>query len=927
MVADSMNKPQPFLNEIQQWQVNKSMVPTRSSFGKDDVAKGKMEETPMARGVQLQTGNDSVAIEDTLHHRQSLKLGDLKKPPSSTTAKKVSFGPLASSERTESTESTVSSSSYSESDYDQGSVISADESAGGLSLYDSESSLLSPNKLYGRDKQVKKLTEAYKRIVQRNSPASPLEYILISGGVGSGKTKLGESLKQTVAEDGGFFCYGKFDQFNMVHPLAPMCAVFTDYAEQVLLSNEQVKNEARHRIRAAVDGDLRSICSMIPPLAQLMDISVAPVCPMKKKADTSSSAEQESTNKDDDDCKCKGQRMFAMQRLMRAISTPERPLVMMLDDLQWAKPAALDKIRSMITDDMNYGIVFVGVTYSNISPESDLSGMLRDLEDDRVQITNIGLKNLKLEPVINMVNDAFVMSEEQGNALGNYILENSHGNPYLVLESLKAIQSTPGLMHYDNESETWKMDIKACPCQTGCCPVNFIERKLNSLPRDMQKVFMVASCLGSNITPRLVEIALQEDSRKRFDKLVKNGKLIFDKATKTFSFKSNAVQQASYNLIDEKIRPGFHLEVGMRLWKNLSNEEVEENLFIIVDQIRRGVSLIDNSEQRYELAELVSRAATKAVGMFNFRCGSDLLGFAMSLLGKDHWEKAYDLSLTLYNYAAEVEFAYSDSPRVDELIEAVVQNARNFDDKFRAYSTRVYVLGGRGKPAEAIEVGLFVLDKLGIHLPKNCRTSSALARARIGRQLSNMSNERIKRMFHMTDPKKLAAMQILNLLFLNTKVSRQDLFPSVVLRMMKMTLSDGLSAMSSVAFAGYGSLLCYAGNVNEGLRYGKLALDLLEDFGAVSFMARVDALVWGEIYPHVRPWADSLEKLKEGHRIGLQTGDISFAKSNADVYILFLLQSGSVGVKDMVAAMSDIAEATKLHGHPQNVSTSVPFGW
>jgi predicted ATPase len=171
----------------------------------------------------------------------------------------------------------------------------------------------------------------------------------------------------------------------------------------------------------------------------------------------------------------------------------------------------------------------------------------------------------------------------------------------------------------------------------------------------------------------------------------------------------------------------------------------------------------------------------------------------------------------------------------------------------------------------------------------------------------------------MTDPNKLNAMQILNLMFLNTYLSRRDLFPFVVLKMMKLTLTDGLSAMSSVAFAGYGTLLCFAGRVEQGLRYGKIALDLVDDFDAASYQSRVGAFVWGCIFSHASPREASLDKLREGHRLGLQTGDPEFAMMNAHLHILFMVEAGKFPMKEIISRAAELQEITKLHGHKHQV--------
>lgn len=145
------------------------------------------------------------------------------------------------------------------------------------------------------------------------------------------------------------------------------------------------------------------------------------------------------------------------------------------------------------------------------------------------------------------------------------------------------------------------------------------------------------------------------------------------------------------------------------------------------------------------------------------------------------------------------------------------------------------------------------------------------------------------------------------------------MFPFIVLKMMKLTVEDGISAMSSVAFAGYGTLLCFAGQINEGLRYGRIALEMVDEFGFKAFQARCDAFVWGCIFVHARPFVESLDQLKEGHRLGLQTGDTEFAMLNAHLHILFLVESGVFPLSEVLSRAREVKELTQLHGHSGQV--------
>jgi len=652
---------------------------------------------------------------------------------------------------------------------------------------------------------------------------------------------------------------------------------------------------------------------MIPPLGVLM-------CDDLRRAD---SIQEECV-------KCnekKGKSMFALHKLMRAICSPERPMVMMLDDIQWAARCPLHKWRAMINDDMNEGIMFLGICRDDVPSDSEVSNFLRGLEEqDHVEITNVTIGNLGKESIDDMINEVLVMPPDQSKALVDFVFDHSAGNAYFAVETLLIIQNDSGLIKYNPETQSWIVDRNVCGTVKGFCPRACIVETLRAKPRDIQKVLMAASCLGSNITQRLLEVALQENIDERFHDLITKKQLVYNSGRGTYSFLQNAFQSACYNLIGDDLQPAFHLEIGLRLWRHLDEEELDDNLFLVLNQLKQGVDLIRDQKVRYDIAAVCIKAAEKAALHYSIPTASSYLRFAFVLLGPNHWKEAYDLSLVLHNYSAEVEFAQGDSDLVDNLIDEILSNAKECQDKIRAYTTRIYVLGARGNTENAIEIGIRCLKMLGVNITPQChKLSLAWSSARIARKLRGKSDPMIKRLPQMQDWKKLASMQILNMLFLNTYLDRKDLFPFVVLKMMKLTLMDGLSTISTVAFAGYGALLCHSGKIEEGLRFGKLALELVDEWNAQSFQSRVGAFVWGSIFVHVRPFIESLEQLKGGYRLGLQTGDVEFAMQNATLHTMFLVDTGKFPMSVMIHQLNEFKDLAALHGHPTQLDVLNPM--
>ncbi|MFG3817752.1 ATP-binding protein, partial [Limnothrix redekei] len=74
---------------------------------------------------------------------------------------------------------------------------------------------LIPEKLYGREAEVKTLLKSFERVSQGAS-----ELMLVAGFSGIGKTAVVNEVHKPITQQKGYFIKGKFDQFNRNIPLS-----------------------------------------------------------------------------------------------------------------------------------------------------------------------------------------------------------------------------------------------------------------------------------------------------------------------------------------------------------------------------------------------------------------------------------------------------------------------------------------------------------------------------------------------------------------------------------------------------------------------------------------------------------------------------------------------------------------------------------
>ena len=180
-------------------------------------------------------------------------------------------------------------------------------------------------KLYGREQEVNQLLETFWRVSQGNS-----ELILISGYSGIGKSVLVNEIYQPITQKRGYFIRGKFDLLNRDTPYAAISQAFQDLVRQLLSETEDSLKDWENKILEALGKNAQLIIDVIPNLENIIN--------EQPKVDKLYPPE--------------AQNRFNLffQKFIHIFATKEHPLVIFLDDLQWADLPSLKLIERLITD-------------------------------------------------------------------------------------------------------------------------------------------------------------------------------------------------------------------------------------------------------------------------------------------------------------------------------------------------------------------------------------------------------------------------------------------------------------------------------------------------------------------------------------------------------------------------------------------------
>lgn len=109
------------------------------------------------------------------------------------------------------------------------------------------------------------------------------------------------------------------------------------------------------------------------------------------------------------------------------------------------------------------------------------------------------------------------------------------------------------------------------------------------------------------------------------------------------------------------------------------------------------------------------------------------------------------------------------------------------------------------------------------------------------------------------------------------------------------------------------------GDISTGHRFGKLALQVLDDFNAVEIMSRTLSMVYNFVWHWAAPLRETLAPLLEAYHAGIDTGELEFAGYSIFIYCNYSFFAGNPldtveqETAQYVAAIDQIQQQTPLY--------------
>ena len=777
------------------------------------------------------------------------------------------------------------------------------------------SQLLIPQKLYGRENQVNELLAAFERVgagspqslppnQNTQKPAhSQSELMLVSGYSGIGKSAVVNEVSKPITRSKGYFISGKFDQFKRNIPYASLIQAFNSLLRQLLTESAASIETWRTKILTALGTDGKVIADVISEVELI--IGKQPEVP-----EVSLTEAQNRFN-----------RVF--KEFIRVFARKEHPLVIFLDDLQWADSATLKLMQTLITDPEQQYLLLIGAYRDNeVSPTHPLIQTVEEIEKTGTVVNNIVLQPLALENVTELVAETLNNRTEKVKNLAELICNKTGGNPFFLTQLLQALYQD-NLLKFDfsllegKGGWNWSIDKIQAIGITDKSVVELVASRIQKLPSATQEVLKLAACVGDKFALDVLSLVTEESVNATASELYSALQaglimplsdayripLVFDRAESinlkldtsrvSYKFLHDRVQQAAYSLIPEDQKQSIHLKIGQLLLQNTPPEKLEENIFDIVNQLNVGIHTISQSAEKTQLAKLNLTAGRKAKAAAAYEAAVRYLRVALELLPADCWQTQYDLTLAIYESTAESEYLNINYENSKKMVDIVLQKAKTLLQKVNVYELQIQSYNAQNRLVESLNTGLEVLKLLGISFPQNPNALNIVA-GLINTKLS-LGLKRIEDLGNlpeMIDPDKQAAMRILSGILSTAIQAKPRLVPLLAFRMVKLCIKYGNSPYASIAYVFYGVVMCKLGDISLAYQFGQLAVRMLDKFPSRSIKSRVYAVFGSFIQQWKTDLKSGLGDIKEGFQTGMETGELEYAAYCINQYCTYKLWMG-----------------------------------
>ena len=738
------------------------------------------------------------------------------------------------------------------------------------------------DELFGRESEMQTLRDALYGTCCGETGRCSFQVVKITGRAGMGKSALSQKFLREALEKGSLVARGQYGQYRSDEPLSAILNALGGLLMQILTDSPEVQARWREKLLLAMGEHAGVLVELLPTLEELLG-------PRPKVSLISGElAARRLSN--------------VLRQFLSAFYEPGCPLVVYLDDLQWADQSSI-RLLDDLCRTMSDAHVLLVLAYRNDQSAAVMPGRKQflGLAEGGEYTTTIDLQALSPKDIAQIVAETLGCSVAKGRPLAQLVEQKTAGDPFYIHQFLHALYRE-GQIEFSSQDACWVCDLSAVRrASLTEHVVTFMSNRLQELEAETLEVLQVMSCLGASVD---VQTLARSMDRSRLDvaRLVwvalSSGLMVLEHDVYKFQHSANdeepldeftvlydeglefcllhdRVRQAAYSLIPAADRGRWHARLGKRLLAHYERGGDDRSLFDILDKLGSGSDYIEDPDERLSMSALFLQAGIKARAYIAYDESLSYLQRGINVLGGAEKKSSQQHRVTIHLEAATSALLASRFNTAFELLGAVEKSLNAPLEILQHALLSVQLCCLVNRLDEALEQGYRSLERFD----RNRITSAQMV------ALSGPTNDRVR---GISESVAVMEDQVALMLMLSMTpaafYTTHDAYQELVLSQIQFCIDRGGSPNASLAICNYGTLFIGKGDCSR-------AFALYDDIEAVeqSFpsdeVLRHKSVLLNSFYRHWRePLGEVVEDCKLSADRCIELGDYIFASYAAVFY-------------------------------------------
>ncbi|MBU2019245.1 MAG: AAA family ATPase, partial [Bacteroidetes bacterium] len=465
-----------------------------------------------------------------------------------------------------------------------------------------------------------------------------LKLALLTGPTGTGKNKVAYELASKIGQTNGIMLYGKFHGNGHNQPFSGFIDVIKMYLQHIQTRDSLKLEEWQRKVNQLLGPQIESLIHFVPDLRNLFNNQNLTIQIIDSE----------------------NQILYLFAKLISSFSDPSRPVVLMLDDLQWADSNSIKLIEFILKLDDFPFLNILATQREEVVLNKEVENLISNFEHHSAIFKKFTLKNFDEQETCEFIAKSIMRPFNQVESLSKIIFEKTQGNPFYLMRFIQAIYEEKEL-YFHHEFREWMWNAEAIESRNITNNVvDFIIDRFGTLDSISTDIAVLAANYGRVFPENIFQwvyknkyTALQ--IHESLENLLELKIIVVSnhypdlkcidpyEELSFFEFKHDRLVEAA--LHKRGSAPNQHWEIGIALLENVTFESLRKSqqLYSVANHLNLGIK--DKSISDYE-----------RLFQINLETGDEAKKAASFQLALDFYSKANE-------YASNIDI--SESERID----------------------------------------------------------------------------------------------------------------------------------------------------------------------------------------------------------------------------------------------------------------------